>query len=187
MVDQSNKETSDIFIANTTYPDVRSIFSRLQTLDEIKDDCYVVLDTNVLLIPYAIGKEDLLEQCRKTYKPLSSRKRLIVPGQVAREFAKNRAAKITELYQQLSNKKQFPSMNRGKYPLLSSLEQYKEIVRLEEEIDKKLEEYKQVYKKAIDDMLSHIQEWRWNDPVTQLYAEIFDEDTVLDLTVRSFS
>jgi len=39
-------------------------------------------------------------------------------------------------------------------------------MRLEEEIDKKLEEYRQPYKKAIDAMLSQIQEWGWNDPVT---------------------
>jgi hypothetical protein len=75
------------------------------------------------LTPYIIGKEDLLDQCRKTYKPLSSEKRLIVPGQVAREFAKNR---------------------------------------------------------AVDDVKSRIQEWRWNDPVTLLYSEVFDENTIAD-------
>ena len=179
MADQSNQDLHDIFIANSTYPDVRSIFARLQTLDQIKDECFIVLDTNVLLTPYTIGQEDLLEQCRKTFKPLSTQKRLIIPGQVAREFAKHRASKLAELYQQLS-KKQVPSMHRGKYPLLSSLEQYKEIVSIEEEIDKKLEEYRQTYKRAIDAMLSHIQEWRWNDPVTVLYSEIFDEDTIVD-------
>jgi predicted nucleic acid-binding protein len=179
MEDQSNKDTYDIFIMNSIYPDVRSIFAPLQPLDRIKDDCFIVLDTNVLLTPYTIGQEDLLDQCRKTFKPLSSQKRLIIPGQVAREFAKHRANKLAELYQQLS-RKQVPSMNRGKYPLLSSLEHYMEIVRLEEEIDKKLEEYRQAYKKAIDVMLSHIQEWRWNDPVTLLYSEIFNEDTLVD-------
>jgi len=77
MVDQSNKDTYDIFIMNSIYPDVRSIFAPLQPLDQIKDDCFIVLDTNVLLTPYTIGQEDLLDQCRKTFKPLSSQKRLI--------------------------------------------------------------------------------------------------------------
>jgi len=181
MAEQSNKDIHDIFIANSIYPDVRSIFTRLQTLDEIKDECYVVLDTNVLLTPYTIGKDDLLDQYRKTFKPLSSEKRLIVPGQVAREFAKNRAIKIAELYQQISGK-QVPSMQKGKYPLLSSLDKYEELVRLEEEIDKKLDEYRQTFKKAIENMKSHIREWRWNDPVTLLYNEIFDEDTIIDPT-----
>ena len=177
MAELNKKDEFDIFIANSTYPDVRSVFTPLQPLNQIKDDCFIVLDTNVLLTPYTIGQEDLLEQCRKTLKPLSSQKRLIIPGQVAREFAKHRANKLAELYQQLS-KKEVPSMRKGKYPLLSSLEHYKEIVRLEEEVDKKLEEYRQAYKKAIDAMLSHIQEWRWNDPVTLLYSEIFDKDTI---------
>ena len=179
MVDQSDKETSHIFIANSIYPNAKAIFTRLQPIDEIKNDCYIVLDTNVLLLPYSIGDVDLLEQIRKTYQPLSAEKRLIVPGQVAREFAKNRAIKIAELYQQLSDK-QIPSMQRGKYPLLSSLKNYQAIVDLEEEIDRKLEEYRQKYKKAIEDMLSYIQEWRWNDPVTLLYSEIFNEDSIVD-------
>lgn len=183
MVDQSDKATSAIFSANSIYPDARSIFTRLQPLDEIKDDCYIVLDTNVLLLPYSIGDEDLLEQIRKTYRPLSAKKRLIVPGQVAREFAKNRANKIAELYQQIADK-QISPLQRGKYPLLNSLKSYQMIVDLEEEIDRKLGEYRQKYEKAIKEILAHIQEWRWNDPVTQLYSEIFDEDTIIDLPIE---
>src|SRR2546426_531594 len=85
---------------NTIYPHAASIFTRLKSLEEIKDDCYVVLDTNVLLALYTTGEEDLLDQCLKTYTHL--KKRLIIPGQVAREFAKHRTTKLAELHMQIA-------------------------------------------------------------------------------------
>ncbi len=96
MADEKSKKSDgefDIFVANLTYPEAAQIFSAsLKSLDAIKENCIVVLDTNALLVPFTTGKESL-EQIRKTYKSLVAQKRLVVPGQVAREFAKNRASK----------------------------------------------------------------------------------------------
>ncbi len=174
-------EDFDIFVANAIYPEASFIFTRLQSLEEIKDDCYIVLDTNVLLALYTIGKEDLFDQCRRTYSSL--KKRLIIPGQVAREFAKNRTAKLSELHFQIG-KKQLPSVQKGKYPLLSPLTPYKNLVRLEGEIDRKLKEYEQEYKKTLQEVLKNIEGWRWNDPVSVLYNELFDEDTIVDTHIN---
>src|SRR5947209_14643793 len=99
MADTNKKDEYDIFIAQSIYPETVSIFTfQLKSLDEIKDESYVVLDTNVLLAPYIIGKEDpgkdnLLEECQRIYKSLIEKKRLIIPGQVAREFANRRVDK----------------------------------------------------------------------------------------------
>jgi len=74
------EDKTDIFIAKSIFPDTAPIFTfLLQPLDEIKNSCFVVLDTNVLLAPYTIGEEDLLDQCRRTYKPLIETNRLIIP------------------------------------------------------------------------------------------------------------
>ena len=65
----------DKFMANSIYPDAEPIFTfHPKSLEEVKDNCFVVLDTNALLVPYNIGKESL-EQIRKTYKNLVARKR----------------------------------------------------------------------------------------------------------------
>lgn len=48
---QNKKEDYDIFIANKIYPDPKNIFKTLKSLEDIKDDCCFVLDTNVLLVP----------------------------------------------------------------------------------------------------------------------------------------
>jgi rRNA-processing protein FCF1 len=169
-------EGFDIFVANQTYPEAEKIFTaRLKPLDEIKDDCFIILDTNSLLVPYNTGKESV-EQIKRTYRSLVAKKRLIVPGQVAREFAKNRANKIVELFQQLSRKANTPKLQRGKYPLLESLEEYQKALRLEEEIDETLGDYRE----AIEKVLNHIKQWTWNDPVSLMYGELFDSSVVFD-------
>ncbi len=179
----NKKGDFDIFIANSIYPQAASIFtSRLKALNEIKEDCYIVLDTNVLVAPYIIGKEelgkgDLLEQCKITYKKLIEQKRLIIPGQVAREFAKVRIEKLAELYQQLSLKKsQIQPVQRGKYPLLYSLPEYREVEHLQQEINRKIK----AYQDAIGKVLAHIQNWQLDDPVRLLYSELFNEEVIFD-------
>ena len=50
MSEEGKKIYSNIFIANAIYPEAKSIFSfHLEPIEKIKDHCYFVLDTNVLL------------------------------------------------------------------------------------------------------------------------------------------
>jgi hypothetical protein len=183
MADTNKKDEYDIFITQSIYPEAMSIFtSQLKSLEEIKDDCYIVLDTNVLLAPYIIGKEDpgrdnLLEECQRIYKSLIEKKCLIIPGQVAREFANRRVDKIAELYQQLSDKKaKIQQIPRGKYPLLNSLSEYQEVEHLQDEINKKIQEYQG----AVSKVLAQIESWQLNDPVRSLYGQLFDESVIFD-------
>ncbi|MBE9479127.1 MAG: DUF4935 domain-containing protein [Chloroflexi bacterium] len=170
------EEGFDLFIANKIYPEAELIFTAdLKSLAQIKDEALVVLDTNALLVPYSIGKESL-DQIQQTYEGLVSSQRLVIPGQVAREFAKNRASKIGELFQQLNRKRDIPGLQKGKYPLLESLEEYQQVLRLEKTIDKHLKGYKE----AIDTVLDRIREWSWDDPVSLLYGELFGENVVFD-------
>jgi hypothetical protein len=58
--DVNNGDERDIFVANSIYPDAKAIFTwRLEVLDAIKEHCIVVLDTNVLLVPYDISPKGL--------------------------------------------------------------------------------------------------------------------------------
>ncbi|MDZ8053010.1 MAG: PIN domain-containing protein [Aulosira sp. ZfuCHP01] len=171
----------DIFIANSVYPDVAPIFTYSpKSLDTIKDDCFIVIDTNALLVPYSIGKESL-EQIQITYEKLVGEKRLLIPAQVVREFARNRANKLTELFQQLNRKRNnSQGLQKGKYPLLESLPEYQESVRLEGEIDKLLHQYRESLGKVLD----HVRNWAWNDPVSILYSKLFTQDVVFDYNLE---
>jgi DNA-binding NarL/FixJ family response regulator/rRNA-processing protein FCF1 len=175
---QENKLSDfDIFIANYIYPESEAVFTaRLAPPEEIKKDCIVILDTNSLLVPYTTGKKSL-DEIRHVYAKLVQEKRLVVPGQVSREFARNRANKLAELFQQLSRKiSQVPKLHRGKYPLLESLKSYQEAIGLEERIDELIKEYRGTVREVLD----HIRSWTWDDPVSLLYAELFKQGVVFD-------
>ena len=65
---KTDESNFDIFIRNSIYPEAEGIFSfRPKSLNDIKDECFVVLDTNSLLVPYTTGK-DSLEQIGKIYR-----------------------------------------------------------------------------------------------------------------------
>jgi rRNA-processing protein FCF1 len=167
----------DVFVTNSVFPDAKSLFSSgPQSLLGIQNESVIVLDTNVLLVPFTTGKESL-EQINQTLRSLVGEERLFIPGQVAREFVKNRAKKLSELYQQLTRKmNDAPQLQKGRYPLLDSLNEYQQVVILEEEIDAKIREYRKVLKSVIE----HVRNWIWNDPVSLMYEELFKGDIVFD-------
>jgi rRNA-processing protein FCF1 len=119
----------DVFYRQVIYPEAYGLMSwSPQALDQVKDEAIVVVDTNALLAPYGTGKTTL-EVIRETYRSLADKGRLVVPGQVIREFAANRVVKLRELHQQLVRKKQV-SIPRGAYPLLEGLDHYSRMTSL---------------------------------------------------------
>jgi rRNA-processing protein FCF1 len=151
----------------------------LKSLFEIKDDCYLVLDTNVLLLPYTINSKSLKE-IKDTYLQLVNANRLFIPGQVAREFANNRAKKIAEIHQQLSKKRNAQGLNKlESYPLLDSVGNFQEA----QEIFAKIEELTKDYRKRIGEVLNQIKSWAWNDPVSLAYRDLFRNDVIFDLVI----
>lgn len=177
---KGNQDEFDIFIANSIFPEAASIFSTyIKTIESIKNTAIIVMDTNALLVPYNIGKESV-GQIRETYEKLVKTRQLIIPGQVAREFANNRTTKILTLFQQLTRKQNsVTNLQKGKYPLLESLPEYKKAIELEEKIDLLIKEYR----KTISSVLDHIRSWTWDDPVSRLYADLFTEEIVFDLSI----
>ncbi|WP_299582901.1 PIN domain-containing protein [uncultured Sunxiuqinia sp.] len=169
-----------IFIHHSIYPNAADIFNiELLPFENIKDDCIYVLDTNALLIPYSTSSAGF-DEIKKTFTKLIKNNKLLIPGQVAREFAKNRPEKIKTLFQQLSrirNKVEKPTT--GQYPLLEKLDEYNEAVTLEEEVT----EVQKKYSKKIGEILDKIKEWRWNDPISQVYNQLFSPDTIFELEI----
>lgn len=174
--DKKPKESSDVFIAQQVFPDAEAVFTaRLKSVNQVKRECLIVLDTNALLVPYTVSKESL-DQIRQTYSRLISDNRLVIPGQVAREFAKNRASKIAELYQNLSRRRNALQFQMGSYPLLESLEDYQQAVRIEKDIAESIRSYREYMGRVLE----HICSWTWDDPVSLLYSDLFGQGVVFD-------
>ncbi|HYO26267.1 MAG TPA: PIN-like domain-containing protein, partial [Lacipirellulaceae bacterium] len=176
---EDNRKTvgSDPFIKQRVYPEAVAIFAaRVAPVVNIKDSCAVVLDTSTLLVPYSVGT-DSLEQIKKTYGRLAVERRLIVPGQVAREFADHRAEKIKEVFHQLSQSRNRDlSLTLAGYPLLESLEAYQEAMRIKQEAAAQIKRYRD----AIGNLLDVVRGWVWDDPVSLLYRELFTDQVVFD-------
>lgn len=142
------------------------------------EDGIVVVDTNALLVPYTTGPASL-EQIHRIYKNLTSANRLRVPGQVAREFAENRAEKIKALFQELTRKLTL-DVDKSQYPLLQDIPAYLDLCEAETQILSDIRKYR----KAVKDLRSVVAGWNWNDPVSQIYREFFKASVVVDLKVE---
>jgi hypothetical protein len=146
-------------------------------LNEAKATACIVLDTNALLVPYGTGAQ-ALSQVEQTYRQLLKEGRLIVPAQVAREFARNRVTKLAELHQRLVRRRsQLLSFQQGSYPLLDHLDEYKRL----REVEKKLDSLSSEYRDLIASVVEHVKSWEWNDPVSILYGKLLTPDVVVDI------
>ena len=173
---QGPNETTDIFLKRKVYPDAAGVFSfQPKTLDEIKSDCRFVLDTNVLLLPFKVGTSDL-EEIGKVYRKLRGENRLFIPGQVAREFGANRPSHLADLaHALLEVKAKFePAFKR--YPLLDGLEEYEALGERWKEIQKSFEDCA----KLRDQLVERVRGWYWNDPVSNVYHNLFASDVVVE-------
>jgi hypothetical protein len=166
----------DVFIRNRLFPEAASVFTfQPQSLHEIKDSCVVVLDTNVLLFPYGTSPLSL-QEIGDCYRKLIQQGRLFVPGQVAREFAMNRPNKIAEIAQTFNDLKSKLAVEERSYPLLSDLDEYKIFLKARDEANK----HQRACGKAIGPIVECIRKWYWNDPVSELYRELFSAKVVFD-------
>lgn len=157
-----------------------------------------VVDTNALLIPYK-QHAATLDEIEKVYSKLVSQNRLIIPGHIAREFAKNRVDKLRNIHQSLSQKKDnfnqsIKTLKRDQIessPLIKSLDECQEILEIEQKLSEEIDninkkitnlitEYEEKYKKTIDKVLKQIADWDWNDPVSLMYAKLFNNEVVVD-------
>jgi hypothetical protein len=174
MANESKPTDADPNVLSVTYPEPDQIFSfHLETLDKVKDGALFVIDTNALLVPYRTGR-DSVEAIRKTYAKLVKEKRLVIPAQVAREFANQRAEHLKNTYKQLSDR-QSVTINTEPYPLFEGLDEYKALLAAEEEAKKKLDDYR----KAVARMLQTMRGWQWNDPISSLYAGLFTKAVIV--------
>ena len=170
---------NDLWYLEDVFPDVSNLLSSAASVTAAADNTIIVLDTNVLMLPYTVGSAEL-PIIRDVYYKLIQANRLYVPARAIREFIKNRDSRIAELEKSLNDK-------ASALQNVPSIEIPRVLDDLIEkgEVDKAFEEIKNAranLKKAIEKIAGIIRTWRGNDPVSMIYFELFKDGVVTDHT-----
>lgn len=164
------REGADQFWLQKVFPDAEGAFCHSQKpLNIIKDNCVVVLDANVLLLPYTLGSRSF-DEISRVYSDLSRSNRIFIPGQAAREFVKNRGNKLRDVVRALSQ--QISGVAIPAEKRIGFLRDDKDYLEYCDMSDRILELKKSSAKK-IKDISLRIRTEIGRDPVSEKYSEIF--------------
>ncbi len=163
------------FLLEDIFPDPVDLLRSSLVAGVADLDVLVAIDTNALLLPYAIGKDDL-GALAATYKKLADEGRLFLPARSAREFIKHRDRKIAELLKTIADLSSRISVEGVVSPILEGLDGYEELKKAGQD----LADGRKAYLKALGRIRTGVTAWRGNDPVTTLYAEVFTTGNVIE-------
>lgn len=173
-------DKKDLFYLDKVFPEADKIFSEnFKAANEIIANAIIVLDTNVLLVPFDTNEKNV-EDIKDIYLKYKKEKRFFISSRTAREFANNRANRIGDIFLQLRQLKE--NLNSGyfkinQYPILENNHDYQ---KLQQEFDAVQKSIK-TSRKHLDSLEAHIQGWTWNDNVSLAYKEIFTSDIIVEM------
>lgn len=174
-----NKEDKYFYLEKVFPNESKIISENFNSIDEIKNSSIFVVDTNILLFPYKISKRSLNE-FERIFTKLIDENRFRLPSRVVREFGKNRGKNLSEVFKYLKQKE--GNLNKTQFdfqipPILENDDNQHEIKDLKKEHDaiiKKIKEKLQV-------LQDKIYSYNWNDPVSEMYKRIFNDDIYVDV------
>ncbi|OLS19073.1 MAG: hypothetical protein HeimC3_47460 [Candidatus Heimdallarchaeota archaeon LC_3] len=171
--------TDNIIFLHNKYPEINDIFNfNIKPLEEIKESCLFVLDTNILLAPYSIGSQDF-GNIKDKYKYLIDEERLFIPDHVIKEYVNKRQTKISELFHQIYSRKK-NKMTLGNYPIFEGSDDFKSLKELEKKINAEIDKFNA----EIDNVTDLMYSWSWNDPINVVYSELFNDSLILKTTIN---
>lgn len=166
----SDPDIVEPFMLRSAFPDAQGIFDyEYLTIEHIKNDCFVALDANVLLLPYKL--EDVsLSDVTQVYKSLAGDGRLVIPSQAAREFASLRSQKIAELVKYLREQASLtgPLLTK-KIGALVGQEEFEGVKAKVKDLTKQVRELQQEIQGIAEQISAHV----GADPVSVAYRELF--------------
>lgn len=176
--DKSVAKQYDPFYLRKVYPDAAAIFSHHpKKLGDVKDEAVVVLDTSVLLLPYDTNSGSLKE-IERVYTRIAKRDALIVPAQVAREFAAHRFEKLKDLVDKVEKKRDsLQNVQLESSSLLNAIPEIKEFKGKIKQINGIYDEARDLLTKAA----RAIREWYCDDPVSHMYRHLFTSQVVTEV------
>lgn len=148
----------------------------LKPLEKCLAESLIVLDANVLLLPFKTGPH-ALDEIEKALEQLKAEKRLFVPDHALREYLANRPEKIKEFYDQLNKRRSKDYSVSSVAKLVEKVNSFEKL----QEAEKKLKNEVEEYKKVVDQAIAEVKQWTTNDPVSKMYKKILSEEIVIGL------
>ncbi len=173
-------DKKDLFYLDKVFPEADKIFSEnFKSANEIIANAIIVLDTNVLLVPFDTNEKNV-KDIKEIYSKYKKENRLFISSRTAREFANNRANRIGDIFLQIRQLKD--NLNTGNfkinnYPILEKNKDYHELQKVFVIIQDGIK----ASRKHLENLETHIQSWTWNDNVSLVYKEIFTQDIIIDV------
>jgi predicted nucleic-acid-binding protein len=166
----------DPFYLHQLFDNAHGYFASQQpSLKSLSERCVFVLDTNVLLALYRVGKTPIANVA-EIFKKLSADSRLFVPERALREFLKNRHIVVKEAFDLIcTTKKRLAEISAVVSPMLEGIPEYNS---LQAEYEK-FKSPKADYVKALSAIEELLTDWGWDDGVSKLLATVITVDRVL--------
>ncbi|GCD49805.1 hypothetical protein BJI49_11920 [Acetobacter pasteurianus] len=174
-------KADDAFWLTDLYPDAKALLTHEHVpLSDLDNDYIVVLDANVLLLPFETTSQSM-DAIGKVYKELAESGKLIVPGQVVREFYKKRSEKIGEIVNKITTAINNSNIQifQNPIPILEKNQNYKEVKEISKEITSKGKQIEEKLSIIIKDLKDNI----GADPVSILYRKYLT-DCICELNIE---
>ena len=95
---------------------------------------------------------------------------LFAPAQAVREYGKNRARKVADVFAQVHTRlTSLPTVSPLNSPMLEGIEEYEALKQVAEEIKEKTKKYRD----NLTALKLLLADWGWDDRVSELYRQVF--------------
>ena len=171
---QDNSELE--FALERAFPDLSTLLLPYSIPQSSDASVMVAFDTNVLLLPYSLGQKNL-KGLFTSFSALADAGRLFIPARALREFVRRRDEKLAELVKNLTDRcSKELSMTDDIPHLLEDLPAYTKLKAAAEQLKNASKDYR----KASDEIIDAVKEWKGNDPVSVSYRKLFTDKVVID-------
>lgn len=168
--------TTPMWALEDLFPDAGDLLRPSLIKGASDPDVLIVLDTNVLLLPFKVGGREFSE-IKGVFTKLAEEGRLRVPARVVREYLKNRDAHLGNILKSVQDKASTLRNVGGNLPhFLKDLDEAHPVLTADECLQKAGRDYA----KALQPLIDRMKAWRGDDPVTLAYQKIFGPEVVVE-------
>jgi hypothetical protein len=176
--DAGRKEGFNAFILEEVFEKPVELLSlpSIKT-SELAMDSIFALDANALLAPFGVGKAGQ-EEITTLYRGLREHDRIFAPAHAVREYLKHRSQKIAAMTDLLNQG--ISALGSAPSPPECAMLEYSKEYENALKAGERLRSARKNYLASMQELISLLSKWQWDDPVSALYSEVFNDGAVVE-------